>query len=633
MLGAAGRFRFEGFVLDLGRRELRGAGGRVPLQDKPFELLCQLVASAPRVVGREALRQALWGQDTFVDVEHGLNTAVRKLREALGDDAHAPRFIETVARHGYRFAAPVESLPAEPPPAVAAPGGEHAPAPVAGTRRRWLLPAALAAVLVAALGSRLANDGDRTSPDPQPIRSLAVLPLLNLSGDPQEDYFADGMTEALITELARAGSWRVTSRTSVMAYRGKQRRVPEIARELGVDALLEGSVSRAADRVRVTAQLIDARSDRHLWAQTFESRAADVLLLQSQIAAAVTRDMSHELRLPRRESAARSLDPAAYDAYLRGRFFWNKRTAEGFRKALGEFERATQLDPAWALGWAGLADTYGLLGISTYNVMPPAQAMPKARAAARRALELDASLAEPHASLAWVSFTYDWEFPAAERDFRRAIELDPNYATAHQWYSNYLCAMGRLDEARAEIAQAMALDPLSLVINNESAWPDYYARRYDESDARYRRTLELDPHYPVAHFELGTNLAARGRFAEAIAQYEMFRRVESDSPEVLGFLAHAEAGRGNRARALELRRDLAARTRAGYVAAYAVAVAELGLGEKAAAIDWLEKAQAAREDAVLYLGVDPLFDGLRGEPRFAALLERIGVPNGVRGGA
>jgi tetratricopeptide (TPR) repeat protein len=256
------------------------------------------------------------------------------------------------------------------------------------------------------------------------------------------------MTEALITELARVGAWRITSRTSSMAYKGKALDLPSIARQLGVDGVIEGSVMHAGDRVKVTVQLLDARADRHLWAESFERSAADVLLLQSEIAGAVARQVSVELRAG--PAAARHrVDPAAYDAYLRGRFFWNKRTREGFEKALAEFRRATTLDPEWAPGWAGLADTYGLMAISTYDLMPPAQAMPQARDAAKRALALDDGLAEAHTALAWVNYTYDWNFTVAEREFRRAVELDPNYATAHQWYSNYLCAMGRLAEAQA----------------------------------------------------------------------------------------------------------------------------------------------------------------------------------------
>ena len=476
-----------------------------------------------------------------------------------------------------------------------------------------------ALAIVVALRSR-----EHTGASAGSLRAIAVLPLDNLSGDPGQDYFADGMTEALIAELARVGSWRVTSRTSAMAYKDKPRQLQEIARQLDVDAVLEGSVARAGGRVRVAAQLIDARADRQIWSGRFDRDAADVLLLQAEIAAEVGREVSTKWSAPR-PSRARSVDPAAYDAYLRGRYFWNKRTPDGFRKALVEFGKATRLEPTWARAWSGLADTYGLMAISTYDLMAPADAMPRAREAAMAALRLDPEVAEPHASLAWVSFTYDWDFGAAEREFRRAIELDPNYATAHQWYANLLCALGRLGEARAEIDQALALDPLSLVINDEAAWPDYYDRRWDDSDAHYRRALDLEPAYPVAHLELGINFAARGRFEEAIAEYDRYRQLVADSPEAVAFLAHAEGGRGERARALALRRSLLELSETGYVPRYALAIADLGLDDRAAALGHLEEAYTQREDALLYLGVDPLFDRLRGEPRFRDLLRRIGV--------
>ena len=631
------RYRFGSFELDPSVHELRSAGRRVPLQGKPYAVLLALVSRAPRLVTREELHRELWGEGVFVDAEHGLNTAVRKLREALGDDAQAPRYVETVARHGYRFTAPVETLPPgadgeEPKPARAA-AGTGVAVPVAagdgasaGARLRNAGIAVLAMVLlaVAALAFRFTGregpGGVESAPE---VRSIAVLPLLNHSGDPEREYFADGMTEALIAELAQVGAWRVTSRTSSMAFKGRERRLPEIARELDVDAVIEGSVVHTGERVRVTVQLLDARADRHLWAESFERPAADVLLLQAEIAAAAARQVSVRLRARSGDTTARAVDPVAYDAYLRGRYFWNRRTPEGFRKALAEFDRVTTIAPGWAPGWAALAGTYGLVAISGYDLMPPSEAMPRARDAARRALDLDDTLAEAHAAIAWVSFTYDWNFAVAEREFRRAIELDPSYATAHQWYSNLLCASGRLEEAQAAIAKALALDPLSLVINNEAAWPDYYARRYDQSDARYLRTLDLDPDYPTAHLELGMNHAVRGRWAEAITAYERYREASGDTAQATAFIAHAEASRGNRARALALRDELLARSATAYVPSYALAVAELGLGDHARALDALERALAGREDALLYVGVDPLFDPLRREPRFVELLRRI----------
>lgn len=632
------RLAFGVFELDLRRRELRRQGARVHLQDKPYELLVALIERAGDEVSRAELRERLWPEGAFVDFEAGINTAVAKLREALGDDAEAARFIETHARHGYRFVAPVNAAashagasplaPAPPPALPAAPGSAAVPATATPDstrrlpRRRWFLAAAAVALLA------LAGFGLREWRRPaQPIRSLAVLPLADHSKDPTF-YFADGMTEALITQLAKLGSLRVISRTSISGYKDSRKRLPDIARELGVDAIVEGAIVRAGERFRLDVQLIDGRTDSHLWAESYERSLAEVPALQTELARTIAGEVAIELTPGEaaRLGPSRRVDPRAQEAYLRGRYFWNLRTADGFRRALQEFTAATAINPQYAEAYAGLADTYGLMAISGYDLLPPGEAMPKAREAARRALALDESLAEAHASIGWVSYAYDWEFPAAEREFRRAIELRPGYATAHQWYSNYLCAMGRLDEATEEIGRALALDPLSRVILNEAAWPHYYGRRHRLEIAAYRKVLAMAPDYPTPHLELGIAFDVSGRYQEALAEYATFSRLTGGSSTALAYTVHAEGKQGNRERASALLAQLEQSASQGYVPPYDMAVANAGLGDWDAFFAWLEKAYAERSDALLYLAVDPMFAELHDDPRFTALVRRIGLP-------
>jgi TolB-like protein/DNA-binding winged helix-turn-helix (wHTH) protein/Tfp pilus assembly protein PilF len=579
------------------------------------QILMALLERPGQEVSREELRDRLWPPGVFVDFENGLNAAINRLREALGDSADNPRYVETRPRHGYRFVAPVEELPSE---------SALRPESTPSRRRRAVVAIVLAAVLLMGTGVlawRLRVPGGT-------VRAIVVLPLANLSGNPAEDYFVDGITEELTTQLAKIGTLRVISRTSAAHYRGSDKPLPTIARELGVDAVLEGSVVRTGGRVRVTAQLIDAARDAHLWAETFERDASDVLRLQEDLARSIVAEIAVHLtpEEQRRFRRARHVDPAAHEAYLKGRYFWNKRTAEGFKAAVEAFQLSLARDPTFAPAFAGLADTYGLMASSSYDVLPASEAMPKAKAAAERALALDDSLAEAHASLAWVAFTYEWDFVRAEAGFRGALELNPGYATAHQWYTDYLCAMGRLEEATSEIGRARQLDPLSLIISNEAAWPLYYGRRYEEAVTRYRETLALDPEFPNAHLELGMVYASLGRYAEAIAEYERFAELSKDETLAAAYLGHAYGRMGQREQAL---RQLAmienARAR-GYVPAVQAALVHLGLGDNERAFASLDGALAERSDFLLYLKVEPFLDPLRRDPRFARLTQRVGLP-------
>jgi len=457
------------------------------------------------------------------------------------------------------------------------------------------------------------------------IRSLAVLPLQNLSGDPSQEYFADGMTEELITRLAQVSGLRVTSRTSVMSYRDTKKRLPEIARELGVDSVVEGSVSRADDKVRVTAQLIDGASDRHLWAQTYERDLRDVLALESEIAQAVARAGRLELAPPEVAQLAktRRVDPAAFEAYVKGRYFWNKRGGENLKKAIGFFQQALDVDPAYAVSYSGIADSYTQLGYA--SLVAPREVFPKAREAAEKALELDATLAEPHASLAYVKFYFDWDWPGAEREFQRAIELNPNYATAHDWYAYLLTATGRLPEARAEIQRAHELDPLSVPIESDIGFVLHYGNEQDRAAEELEKALEMNPQFPLAHLFLGRVYQAKRLYEQAIVEYQATGPLREWVPTVAG-IGYVYGIQGRRQEALQVLSNLEARSKKEYVTAYAVALVHAALGEKDQAFAWLDKGVEERTHWLVWLKRDLRWEPLRDDPRFKDLTRRVGLP-------
>ncbi|HEU4333733.1 MAG TPA: tetratricopeptide repeat protein, partial [Candidatus Eisenbacteria bacterium] len=460
------------------------------------------------------------------------------------------------------------------------------------------------------------------------IESIAVLPLSNLSDDTGQDFFADGMTEAIISRLAQIRSLRVVSRTSVMGYKGARRPLAEIARELGVDAVVEGAVSRFGGRVRITAQLVDAREDRHVWAQSYERDVTDILSLQSEVARAIAEGIRVQITPGDAAGLIRAhrVDPEAYEEYLRGRFHWNRRTEEGMRKAIEHFGRSIALDPAYPSAYAGLADLYMTMGI--FNFMPPGEAFPRARAASRQALELDESSGEGMLALAGVQFHADWDFETALATYRRAIELAPNLADAHHWYADILTAMGRHDEAVAESKTALRLDPLSLPVNTDVGLHLFYARRFDEAIAQQKRTLELDPTFGPALRSLGGAYEEKRAYDEAIRCYERAQELAKDDLSARALLAHAYAvaGREEEARALLSELRAAAFTR--YVSKYALAAIHVGLGEHGVALALLDEAFAARDRGMVWLGVSPRFDPLRGEPRFQEILAKLKLPAG-----
>jgi TolB-like protein/tetratricopeptide (TPR) repeat protein len=463
----------------------------------------------------------------------------------------------------------------------------------------------------------------RQTADSTSQKSIAVLPFENLSRDPDNAYFADGVQEEILTRLAKIADLKVISRTSTQRYQSKPGNLSEIAKQLGVANILEGSVQKAGDSVRVNVKLIQADSDSHLWADTYDRKLTDIFGVESEIAKAVAETL--QAKLTGSEEHALSVrptdNPVAHQLYLKGRFFWNKRTANDLKKSVDYFNQAIAADPKYALAYVGLADAYVLM--PAYAAGAPRDCYPQAKAAAKKALELNDALGEAYTSLARVLCVYDFDFSQGTREFERAIELNPNYATAHQWYGFSLLCLGRFNEAIAELKRAIELDPLSLVINTDLGNAYIYARRYDEAIEQLRKTLEMDPGFYYAHWNLGSALAAKGALDAAIGEYQKARAL-NDDPRLLALLAYAYGFSGNKAEAMKILDQLAALSKQRYVSAHSFALVYLGLGEKNQALHFLEKAYEDRDGvSIAVIKVHPFFDSLRGHPRFEALVEKI----------
>jgi TolB-like protein/DNA-binding winged helix-turn-helix (wHTH) protein/Flp pilus assembly protein TadD len=641
--------RFGVFELDLRSGELQKQGRKIRLEGQPVRILICLLENPGELVTREELHRKLWPADTFVNFEHGLNTAVKRLRQALNDSADSPRFVETLPRRGYRFIAPIQAVAA---------GGDVSAVNVAAAVRevpatrdlpevkdhdqvdlsektvvfvhqRW--PRAWKRsgfALLVGLGIFMVSMAwtlrQRSHP-PLVIRSLAVLPLENLSGDASQDYFSDGMTDQLITELGQISELRVISRTSVMTYKGAHKSLPQIARDLNVDSVVEGTVLRSGNKVRITAQLILAAADKHLWAQSYEGDLGDTLALQKQVARSIGEQIRIELT-PHEQAVLKNVkrvNPDAYEPYLKGRYFWNKRTADGLKKACDYFNQAIEKDPNYAQAYAGLADSYALLGDWEYGVLAPKEAYPRAKAAATKALELDSNLGEAHISLAFCLDGFDWDWESAGREFRRGVELSPGYATGHQWYAWHLAALGRNDEAVAELKKAESLDPLSLIIGADLAEELLIAHRYDEAIRQSRKTMAMDPFFAVAHYELGQAFVQKHMNNEAIAELQKANELSAGSTTFTSNLAYAYAVSGMRNEAVKILNDLKNQSRHTFSNAPEIALVYVGLEEKDQAMAWLEKAYMERFNPGVLLR--PAFDPLRSDPRFQDLLRRIGL--------
>jgi TolB-like protein/tetratricopeptide (TPR) repeat protein/DNA-binding winged helix-turn-helix (wHTH) protein len=637
------RLRFGVFEADLRTGRLTKDGRRVRLQEQPFRLLAMLLEQPEQLVTREILHSRLWPRTT-IDFDHGLNKAISKIRDALGDSAENPRFVENVSRGGYRFLGDVSvvgderlkgmagevSNPAAPqvsPPVNIGSPGPAAAAPSGRIFGRTIFGRALGRVLTAPLSSMSNRWGpNRSRPAEVTIRSLAVLPLENLSGDASQDYFADGMTEELIARLGQISTLRVTSRTSAMTYKNVRRPLLEIARELNVEAVVEGSVLRSGDQVRITAQLIEVHDDRHMWADSYIGDVRDTLALQSRVAYAIACQVRTTLNGQEQATlrTSRMVDPVAFEAYLKGRYFLNKRTGDNLRMAISYFNQAIETDQSNAEAWSGLADAYTLSGDWKYSVLSRHDAFPKARAAATKALSLDDNLSEAHASLAFALDLYGWDWDAAEREYERAIALNPGYATARQWFAWHLIMRGRNSEAIVEIKKAESLDPLSLIISADVADALCVAHLYDESILQSRKTLALDPNFGVGHYELGQALAQKGMHDEAIAAFQKAIQLSGHSAAFDSNLAYVHGISGRTAEAMKTVQDLRTRLDRDPSTDVDIALIYMGLGDHDQAMTWLNKAYEARFKASILRR--PAFDPLRSDPRFKRLLHRIGLP-------
>jgi len=604
-----------------------------------MEVLLVLVQNRGQLVTREQLVEKIWGKDVYLDTDNSINGAIRKIRQVLKDDPEQPQFIQTITGKGYRFVAPVV-MPVVTPtvapitgtdtePAVVAPlpsVPEELVAPLPRRRKLWIPILATVIALIAAwsvywrwLEFRPLRSGGRTM--------LAVLPFENLTGDVGQEYFSDGMTEEMITQLGSSDPEHigVIARTSVMQYKHGQEKLAEIASELGVEYVLEGSVRRDADRVRISAQLVQMKDQTHLWAREYDREPKDVLAVQSEIAREITGEIQAALgeHKPIPSVAEPTLSPEAYEAYnlyLKGQYFWNKRTVEGFQKAIEYFHQSAERDPNYARAYAGLADSYALIGM--YHGTPADQSAPQARAAALRALQLDDKLPEAHAALALIVQNHEYDWQTAEKEFKRAIELNPNYATGHHWYAEHLAWLGRFDDALRESERARQLDPLSLIIAADNAAILYYSRQYDQAIAQYNAVQQLDPAFP----RVGTIFEVyvqKGMLAEAGAYLEKY--CSSDAPWCVSNRAYTYGRAGKLAQAEKEREKLLASDRRDPLDPIVIVPAYIGMGDNDQAIAWLERAFAQHSNGLTGLKVDPIYDPLRGDPRFQNLLRRVGL--------
>jgi TolB-like protein/DNA-binding winged helix-turn-helix (wHTH) protein/Flp pilus assembly protein TadD len=612
--------RFGIFDLDVQARTLHKSGVRIKLQGQPFDILVSLISKPGEVVTRDELQRNLWPADTFVDFEHSVNTAVKRLRDALGDSAESPRFIETVPRYGYRFIKQVEWPTAT--ASLPVPDVRRGSASDPKRRRRlllaWTVGCTIALLVMVLAPSTFRGIRDRlfTRASIPPLQSVVVLPFVNLTGDVEQDYFADGMTEALTTELGKTSVFRVISRTSAMQYKQTKKSIPEIARDLNVDGVVEGSVQRASDRVAITAQLIYAPTDRHVWAQTYERDLRDALAMQREVAQAIAYAVQAKSATEEqdRPTHLQQVNPEAYREYLRGRFFWAQRNEEALDRSISHFDRALQIDPNFALAYAAEAEAYIPLAVQGYRA--PKEPFAKAKEMATKALTLDDSLPAAHNALAAVRFNqYDWA--GAENEFKRAIELNPSYVTARLWHGYFLEALGQQSANLAERKLAQELDPLNLAAGTGVGTAYFYLGQYDRAIEEQRKTLELSPDFSQALVNLGEVYEAKAMYAEAIVVY--------GKAGALGSLGHAYAASGKKAEARKILRELDEQSKHRYVSPYDHALIYAGLTENDQAIAWLEKAEE-QSVPLHHINVDQRFNSLRADQRYQQLLRHIGFP-------
>jgi len=635
--------RFGAFEINLQSGELRKNGMRLRFSGQPFQVLAVLVERPGEMVTREELQSKLWLADTFVDFDHGLNNAVARIREVLDDSPDTPRYVETIPRRGYRFIADVSSsvaarggqtssstgsredagLPVAAPPTAS--GAEFARSRLSlGKNVKLFFAGGLcfAVLLTVALTIsywRKSRGGDA----PARIQSIAVLPLENLSGDPSQEYFADGMTDALITKLAGIRGLRVISRTSTMLYKGKRKNLSDIARELDVDGVVEGTVARSNDQVRITAQLIYAPRDSHLWSASFSGSTRDVLELEDNVAADITTQIRHNLNLAERDSLRkpRTVNPEAYDAYLRGVYALNKQTPDDMRAAIRYFQEAVEKDEAFAVAYARLSFSYCLLSIT--SEMSSAETYKPAKLAAQRAVALDDNLDQAHTTLAYIASYYEWDWAGAEAEYKRTIQLNPNSAVAHMSFSNLLQILGRPGESLEEEHAAKILDPISVNTFAASLVNLYYRRQYDQGLVQGREALTIYPGISMFHVYLSNFYAARGQDKQSAEEILLGEELGGATPERLAALkaANESAGsRGLRRKRIELNKKAGGKESS---TAYDIAIDSAAVGDTDEALIWLERAFQIRDAKIPLISVEPIFDGLRSNPRFIHLLRQL----------
>jgi len=655
----APKYRFGPFELSPRSRELLKEGRRLRVRPQPFQVLEVLLERGGDVVTREELRERLWPADTFVDFEHGLNTAIKELRAVLSDSATEPRYIETIPKVGYRMIVPVRGMGEEPSTRTVIEMQEAAP-PIrdfvwsgesgwSGIERKkkeensrtnpgaWVASVTLGLLLIAgiAFGLKWVRARETVKRDATKLAAksgklmLAVLPFQNLTGDAGQEYFSDGLTEEMIAQLGLMDPehFGVIARTSVMHYKSTQENAEQIGRELGVQYVLEGSVRRDAGRVRITAQLIRAADQTRLWTKEFDREVQSLLAVQREIALETADEIQQTLgakkpSVPVAAAAMSREDYEAYDQYLKGLYFLNKRTPAGFGEAIACFQGTIKKNRSYAPAYAGLANTYTLM--SGYSLSPASKYMPLARAAALRALELNDKLPEAHVSLALVVQNYDLDWQTAEKEFKRAIELNPNYATAHHWYAEHLGFRGRFEDAFRESDEAKRLDPLSLIIAADRGMLLYFARDYDRAIEQFRVVLEMDPDFPRGHM-IEFVYAEKGMYAEALADIEANKQTFGAGIWYWSAKARVCGQAGNEAEARRALRELEKMNKQHPVDPGAIAWALLGMGHREEALRWLQRAYEQHSNAMVIMKVEPLYDPVRKEAKFQELLGRAGL--------
>jgi TolB-like protein/DNA-binding winged helix-turn-helix (wHTH) protein/Tfp pilus assembly protein PilF len=612
-------FEFGAFRVDRANQRLLRGSEVIALSPKLFDTLLLLVENAPQLVEKDEFMRRIWPR--AVVEESALAENISRLRRAL-KESETQRYIETQPKRGYRFVAPVVRQPPAQVPVAPVPE----PAGIPPRRRNaWWAIGAIAVVMMIAAAILVTRPGTRGAS----IRSIAVLPFTSLSGDPEQEYFTDGMTDELITELAQLRSLRVISRSSVMRYKGTLKSVQDIARELNVDAIVEGTVSRSAGHLRVSAQAIRAVPEEHLWAEHYDRPPGDLVALQEQLAREIADGIRVQLSAGDRAilEARRVVSPVAHEAFLKGRYYWARRNEAGTRRALEYFQAAIDAQPDYAAAYVGMADSFITLALpeALQEVLPPGVAYPQARTAVLQALKLDDTLGDAHATLAHIRFQYDRDWAGAEAEFRRAIELNPNYANAHQWFALEMFWRGRIDDALREVRVAHELDPLSLVVNANECFILGGARQFEAAIAQCRRTLELEPNFVLAHYRLGQVLILQGQYREALPELRRAIELSGECPRAVAELALALSLSGERAEAEQLLVSLQAVAARRYVSHFDLALIHAALNHADLALAELEQAYVEHAPSLSLLNWSPAFVGLRGTPRFVELVRRVGL--------